>query len=75
MSFKVVAWVLEHSKAEKACDLLVMICIAQCANHDGSEAFPELDTLIRESRQSRRTVFAALKRLRELGELQMEARY
>lgn len=67
MSIQAVGWVLDDSEATNA-DRLVLIAIA---NHIGPTgwAWPCIDTISRESRLGRRTVFRAIDALEEMGEL------
>jgi hypothetical protein len=69
MSIERMAVVLHHSKASGS-DKLVLLGIA---NHDGDGgAWPSVGTLARYSNMSERSVRYSLKRLVELGELQVE---
>lgn len=65
------SWVFEHSQSTLA-DRLVLLAIADHANHDGLDAYPSIDHLARKAKVSRATVQRALTRLVELGELQIE---
>jgi hypothetical protein len=75
VSFRVVQWVLDHSRAANAVDKLVLVCIAQCADHDGGNAFAAEHRLIHEACTTRRTLYRSLARLEEIGELVREPRY
>lgn len=71
MSVRVMSWVFEHSRSTLA-DRLVLLAIADHANHDGLDAFPSVDTIARKARVSRATVQRSLARLVELKELEVE---
>lgn len=71
MSVKVMSWVFEHSRSTLA-DRLVLLAIADHANHDGLDAYPSVDHIARKARVSRATVQRALGRLVDLGELRVE---
>lgn len=72
MSIQAVAWVLDESKATNA-DRLVLIAVA---NHIGPTgwAWPNVETISREARLDRATVFRAIERLEESGELDIMRR-
>lgn len=69
MSIQAVAWVLEDSESESL-DRLVLISLANHANEKW-EAWPSVRTISREARISTNTVMAAVRRLVELGELEV----
>ena len=64
MSIKVMEWVWNHSPARDG-QLLVLLAIADNANHDGGNAFPSIAELSRKSRLSQRGVRYALRGLEE----------
>lgn len=74
MSVRVLSWVLEHSPVDHRGDLLTLIVLADHASDDGGGAYPSVETLARKARLSRRGVFDALKRLREIGAIVPEGR-
>lgn len=71
MSVYPVAWVWKHSQASGN-DLLVLLAIADCANDEGENAYPKIDTVAAKTKLSRRTVQRAIQSLLELGELGVE---
>lgn len=71
MSVRVMSWVWDHSRAE-GIDRLILLAIADCANDEGTEAWPSVPTLMRKARVTRRTVQRALASLIELGELDVD---
>lgn len=71
MSVKAQNWVWEHSRAEGT-DLLVGLAIADRANDDGEDAWPNMDTLCRKTRLSRSTVSRCVKTLEDIGELRVD---
>jgi hypothetical protein len=71
MSFTAVEAVLTHSEA-KGTDRMVMVVIAECADHDGANAWPAIETIAKRANVDRSTVHRALKRLSESGELKVE---
>lgn len=68
MSIKVMEWVWNHSDARDG-QLLVLLAIADNANHDGGNAFPSIAELSRKSRLSQRGVQYALRGLEESGNI------
>ena len=66
MSIKVMEWVWNHSSARDG-QLLVLLAIADNANHEGENAFPSIAELSRKSRLSQRGVRYALRGLEEAG--------
>lgn len=71
MSIQALAWVLENSQSELA-DRLVLIAIANHADAHGRNAWPSADQIAKEARVHRATVFRALARLCDLGELEVD---
>lgn len=71
MSIRVIQWVWDHSQAGGA-DRLVLLAIADNANHDGSDAWPSVEELSRKARVSERTVQRCIGNLEALGELVVE---
>lgn len=65
------AWVLENSQAE-GYGRLVLLAIANHADHSGTNAFPSVEKIAHEARVSRATVFRVLPKLVGLGELTIE---
>lgn len=68
MSVKVQTWVWDHSKSSGN-DRLVLLKIADEADHDGTNTFPSMKTLARTTRVNERTIMRSVKRLEEMGEL------
>lgn len=66
MSIKVMEWVWNNSSARDG-QLLVLLAIADNANHEGRNAFPSIAELCRKSRLSQRGVRYALRGLEEAG--------
>jgi hypothetical protein len=66
VSIKVMEWVWNHSSARDG-QLLVLLAIADNANHEGRNAFPSIAELCRKSRLSQRGVRYALRGLEEAG--------
>lgn len=64
-------WVWDFSKA-KGNDRLVLLAIADAADHDGSNAWPSVATLARKCGISESTVHRCIGRLIELGELAVD---
>jgi len=73
VSVKVMSWVWEHSHAAGS-DRLVLLAIADHADHDGGGARPGIDRLCRKTRLKRRTVYDCLRRLEAKGALRVERR-
>jgi hypothetical protein len=71
MSVKAQNWVWEHSRAEGT-DLLVALAIADRANDDGEDAWPNMETLCRKTRLSRSTVSRSVRNLEDLSELRVD---
>lgn len=70
MSIRVMSWVLDESTATGN-DRLVLIAIADEADDDGRNAFPSMDRIARRARINRHTAMRAIKRLEDLGELEV----
>lgn len=68
MSIQAVAWVLDFSESE-GLDRLVLISIANHYNNDEAVARPSIRRIAAEARISTNTVMAAVRRLSEIGEL------
>lgn len=71
MSVLVQALVYQHSEARLA-DRLVLLAIADEADDDGGSAFPSLRRIAHKARVSVSTASAAVKRLEDSGELEVE---
>jgi hypothetical protein len=69
MSFRAVEAALERSKA-KPLARFVLVVIAECANHEGEQAWPSIETIARRTGMHRATVHRALDELEEIGELE-----
>lgn len=72
MSHQATTWVMEFSQSRLA-DRLVLGAIAHRISNDNGEAFPSIATIAREANVSESSVHASLKKLREIGELEVEA--
>lgn len=70
MSIQAMAWVLEFSESVGT-DRLVLLAIANHADIDAASAWPSVTRIAAEARVDRATVFRALRRLEELGELEV----
>ena len=70
MSWQATAWVIEHSK-HKGSALLTLLCIANCSNESGTDAFPGIPRLARDTRMSLRQVARIIDKLEESGELKV----
>jgi hypothetical protein len=68
MSIQAVSWVLDYSDAA-GLDRLVLIAIANHFNNEDREARPSIRRIAQEARCSTNTVMAAIRRLTELGEV------
>lgn len=68
MSIQAVSWVLDYSDASGV-DRLVLIAIANHFNNEDREARPSIRRIAQEAHCATNTVMAAVKRLTELGEL------
>ncbi len=71
MSVQAISWVLENSQARLG-DRCVLIAIANHADSRGNNAWPSVRTIAREARLSTRQVQHALKRLCQIGELEVQ---
>jgi hypothetical protein len=71
MSVKAMTWVWDYSQA-KGNDRLVLLAIADSADHDGSNAWPAVATLCRKTGLSESTVHRCIRSLVKLGELQVD---
>lgn len=68
MSHQAVRWVLrEQTLTTGLAEHVVLLVIAEHADPYGRNAWPSVDTIVREGRVSRSQAFRALKRLREVG--------
>lgn len=67
MSIQAVSWVLENCDIGDAGAKLVLICLANHANHKTGQCWPSIDLLCSESSQSRSTVKRKLAWLAENG--------
>lgn len=70
MSIQAVSWVLDYSEAE-GLDRLTLIAIANHFNNEERESRPSIRRIAQEARISTNTVMAAIRRLSELGELEV----
>jgi hypothetical protein len=68
MSWQATAWVIEHSK-HKGSNLLTLLCIANCANEDGSDCWPSKERLAKDTRMSSRQLNRIIDKLEASGEL------
>lgn len=68
MSWQATNWVIEYSQ-HKGGALLVMLMIANCANEDGSDAFPGIERLARDTRMTSRQVQRIIQTLEKSGEI------
>lgn len=73
MSIKVSAAVWDYSSA-KGSELLVLLYIADCCNHDGTGAWPSLGRIARYTRLGERQVRRIIETLEASGELEVEHR-
>lgn len=71
MSVKAMTWVWDYSQA-KGNDRLVLLAIADSADHDGSNAWPSVATLCRKTGLSESTVHRCIRSLVKLGELRVD---
>lgn len=72
MSVRVMSWVWDHSQAGGT-DRLVLLAIADSADHDGTNAWPSVATIARKCQVSERTVQRSIRALVDLGELRVQA--
>lgn len=70
MSVQAMTWVLERSESRLG-DRLVLLSIANHADRFGENAWPSIETIAVEARMSGRQVQRAIRRLEELGELEI----
>jgi len=71
MSHKVVRKVLEQSRARGSARM-VLVVIAEHANHQGQRSFPGIPTISREANLSERQTYRALRKLVNSGELEIQ---
>ena len=71
MSHQATTWVMEFSESRLA-DRLVLGAIAHRVSNDNGEAFPSVGTIAREARLSESSVHASLRRLKRMGELEID---
>jgi hypothetical protein len=67
MSLRATLWVFDEAPTSKHSELLVLLCLADHANDDGTGCWPSVRTLARRSRSSERTVQYTLRSLEEKG--------
>ena len=72
MSIQAVAWALDHSQS-RGVDRLVLIALANHANGETGQCWPSQRTIAREAGVATGTVSEALKRLTEIGEVEIVA--
>lgn len=65
------SWVWDHSYSVGSARL-VLLAIADSADHDGSNAWPSIATLTKKTRLGERTVRDAIRQLESIGELRTE---
>lgn len=65
------SWVWEHSRA-RGNARFVLLAIADCANDEGSNAYPSMAKLTQKTSLAERTVQTAISALVKLGELKVE---
>lgn len=68
MSWQATHWVIENS-THKGSALLTLLCIANCANEDGSDCWPSKERLSRDTRLSQRQLSKIINMLEASGEL------
>jgi hypothetical protein len=71
MSIRAIQWVWDHSAASGT-DMVVLQFIANCANEEGENAWPSIETLAKKARVGVRAVQRSIKFLIKLGELEAE---
>lgn len=69
MSVRVTSWVLEHSEEGVPGRRLVLLVLADKADHDGTNAYPSVARIAREARMSERGVRYALRALESSGRI------
>jgi hypothetical protein len=74
MSVHVLSWVLRHSNASMG-DRLVLLVLADKAEHDGTNAWPSVATIARESRLTDRQVQRCLRSLEASGAIVRDGRH
>lgn len=67
MSWQATAWAIEQPEVKSPLTLVVLLCLANYAGEDGTNAFPSIETLARNSRMSGRSVQRHLTKLAEMG--------
>jgi hypothetical protein len=70
MSWQATNWVIEHSQ-HKGSALLTLLCIANCANQDGSDCWPNLERLAKDTRLGKRQLIRIVEALEKSGELEV----
>lgn len=70
MSVVVMSWVLKHSEESVPGRRLVLLSLADKADHDGTGAYPSVQTIANECRMSTRGVQYALRALEESGQIE-----
>lgn len=68
MSIHVTNWVLNHSTARRGARLVLLV-IAESAEHDGSNAWPSVETIATRANMSERAVQYALRQLERGGHI------
>jgi DNA-binding Lrp family transcriptional regulator len=68
MSIEAISYVLRHSEATLSARLVLLV-LADHADHDGTSAFPSVATIARQTRMSERGVRYALRALEESGQI------
>ncbi len=63
--------VWEHAKA-KGSNLLVLLALADCAHDDGTNAYPSIESLVKKTRLSTRSVQGILRELEAAGEIRRD---
>lgn len=71
MSHQATTWVMEFSKSKLAARL-VLGAIAHRISNDNGEAFPSIARIAKEANVSEAAVHASLKKLQEIGELEVQ---
>lgn len=67
MSIRVMSWVWDEAPTSKHSELLVLLCLADHANDDGTGCWPAVRTIARRVRVSERTVQYVLRSLEDRG--------
>lgn len=70
MSVHVTSWVLKHSEESVPGRRLVLLVLADKADHDGTKTYPAVETIAREARMSERGVRYALRALEKEGRIE-----